>query len=201
MEITCDILKVISMTKKGLHVGLFIGFVLLSSFALKDLVSYDKTIQVNKFNQNYIRDFPSFTVCTSGLFLDPNQLQNGVMNQTPIDLEIQAFINSESEKNWTSFDMLNQSEFNEHFDGSFDWSCKTWYWYYSTKCLPCFRLRIHSLKDFDVVKAIYFVKVNQLSENEYGPIVTLHDSNQSLSLRDSVEWTNTFFYPYRTGKQ
>ena len=102
------------MTKKGLHVGLVIGFVLLSSFALKDLVSYDKTIQVNKFNQNYIRDFPSFTVCTSGLFLDPNQLQSGVMNKTPIDLEIQAFIKSESEKNWTSFNMLNQSEFNEN---------------------------------------------------------------------------------------
>ena len=200
METTCNILKVISMTKKGLHFGLVIGFVLLSSFALKDLVSYDKTIQVNKFNQNYIRDFPSFTVCTSGLFLDPNQLQSGVMNKTPIDLEIQAFIKSESEKNWTSFNMLNQSEFNEHFDGTSDWLCKTWSWY-SPKCVPCFRLGIHSSKHYEVVKASYHVVVKQLSENEYGPLVTLHDTNQSLSFRDSFEWSNTFFYPYRTGKQ
>ena len=63
MDRASNILKVISLTKKALHLGLFIGFVLLSSFALKDLTSHDKTIQVNKINQNYVSNFPSFTVC------------------------------------------------------------------------------------------------------------------------------------------
>ena len=200
MERTCNILKIISLTKKALHVGLFIGFVLLSSLALKDLVSYDKTIQVNRINQEYISNFPSFTVCTSGKFLDPKQLQNGVMNQTPIALEIQASIKSESKKKWTTVNMLNHSDFIDHFDGRWDWLCKTWSWY-SSKCVPCFRLQINYSKHYDVVKATYHIVVKQLSEKEYGPLVTLHDTNQSLSFRDSFEWSNTFFYPYRTGKQ
>ena len=203
MERTCNILKIISLTKKALHVGLFIGFVLLSSFALKDLLSNDKTIQVNKISQKYISnfDFPSFTVCSDGKYLNQKQLQNGAMNQIPIALEIEAFIKPESENTWRFFNMSNQSEFLEHFDGTWDWLCKTNF-FKSPFCLPCFTLRISFSKHYyDVEKAAFGITMKQRSETEHGTIVILHDTNQSLLFEDSFDWSNAFLYSYISGIQ
>ena len=198
MDRASNILKVISLTKKALHLGLFIGFVLLSSFALKDLISHDKTIQVNKINQNYVSNFPSFTVCFDGKYLNHTQLQNGAMNQTPNALEIIAFIKLESEKDWTFVNMLNSSEFNEYFDGTWDWLCKTFSFNSKLQCLPCFTIRINFLKHYDVEKGGFHVKMKKRSENELGLIVSLHDANQSLLLKDSFDWSNTFLYNHST---
>ena len=62
------------------HFALFAGFVILSGFALNDVISGDTTTNVLKVNQEYISTFPSFSMCTSKL-KNSTELRNGIWNE------------------------------------------------------------------------------------------------------------------------
>jgi len=71
------------------HFALSLGFLALSGFALRDLLSGETTINVSKVYPEFVDTFPSFSVCTSTDFnFNANQLQNGVLNQIPFEVEI-----------------------------------------------------------------------------------------------------------------
>ena len=198
MDRPCNILKGISLTKKVVHFGLFLAFLVLSTFALLDLFSGTKTIQVNKINQEFITNFPSFSVC-SEVFVNQSQLQNGVLNQIPFEISVFAGLKYKSSKKWILWiNMLNQNELMDHIDGSWDTYCKP-FSFFSLGCLPCLTFRFNSFKRQDVEKADVGAYFKKTSDDEYGVMLTLHDRNQSLLLIDSFDWSHTFFFAYRPG--
>ena len=71
-------LKLIKATKVSIHFGLFVGFVLLSSYALKNLLSGKTTFHISHQYKNL--SFPSMTVClyseTDSKVLDKDLLSN-----------------------------------------------------------------------------------------------------------------------------
>ena len=202
MERPRTTLKVISWTKKTFHFGLLIAFLILSGIALRDLLSGAKTIQVNKVNQEFIENFPSFSVCAYK-FMNQSQLGNGKLNKTTLPFETRVFagFKYKSNKKWIlNIDLLNKDESIDHLDGEWDLYCKP-FSLYTPECLPCLTFRFHSYKRQDIEKADLGIYIEQVSDEELGVLFTLHDKNQSLLLKDSFDWSHTFYHEYSPGKQ
>ena len=198
MERPCNTLKGISLAKKVVHFGLFLGFLVLSTLAFLDLYSGTKTIQVNKIKQEFITNFPSFSVCTE-VFVNQSQLANGVLDQLPFKTRVFAGLKYKSNRKWILWiDMLNQNELMDHIDGSWDTYCKL-FSFHTAGCLPCLTFRFNSFKMKDVEKANFGAYFEKTSDDEYGVLVTLHDQNQSMLLKDSFDWSHTFYLAYRLG--
>ena len=199
---TCTTLKVISWTKKTLHFGLFIAFLVLSSFALQDLLSGDKIIQLNKVNQEFITNFPSFTLCPYQ-FINKTQLYNGELSKNilPFQAKISAGFKYKSSRKWVDVDLLNQTEMKNHLDGQWDLNCRSLVIKQTPDCMPCLTFRYNSLRSQDIQKAKVRFYMKQTSVEELGVLFTIHAKNQALLLRDSVDLSRTYSRDYSHGKK
>ena len=134
----------VKVTKKSLQLGLLIGFLVLSSFALRDLLSNETAIRTSHEDKNITT--PSFTLCLyadeSEIF-DQHAMYEGMMGNKqgshfPFDLRVNLLIH------WndmlTTYDMKNSSILNQYFNVSFEetWAfhCKVYY-RQNHNCWPC----------------------------------------------------------------
>jgi len=199
MERPCNTLKIVSWTKKSFHFGLLVGFLVLSGTALRDLYSGTKTIQVNKIKQEFITNFPSFSVCSENFNITQKSLHNGVLNNEPFKVQAHTGFKYKSKKKWIiDIDMQNQSALMDHLDGEWDTFCKS-FTMYTPACIPCLTFRFNSYKRQDVEKAYFAIHKTQNSIDEHGVLLTLHERNQSLLLHDSFDWSHTLYLQYRSG--
>ena len=186
------------------HFALFLGFLILSGFALKDALSGETTISVSKVKQDYVANFPSFSVCTNR-GLNESQLQNGVMNEIPFEVKLRANFKVHGKwQGWYGIDVMNESEFSDYVSGTWYLNCKPYMPYFYPGCVPCLTYNIVSLKTAHVEKAelTFTVKPDRDLEEEesaQSAFVTFHNSRQSLMLKDSFDWSRSFFYTFRPG--
>ena len=182
------------------HFALSLGFLALSGFALKDLLSGETTINVSKVYPEFIDTFPSFSVCTSTNFnFNANQLQNGVLNQIPFEVEITLTdLKLVGEGKPDTVNMMNKSQILDYFDGSWNVECKAYDHTEPMVCIPCIVYRIESLKLRGIERAMVDIKVNQTNESN-GIVVAIHDSKQSLVLKQNFDWSQSFYFGFRPG--
>mgnify|MGYP001225281501 CR=1 FL=1 len=145
--------KLLLITKKIIHLGLFIAFFSLSILALLDFLSYETTFRISREERNI--SLPSFTLCAytqtnKGIF-DKNQLANGAMGNgeslpLPITFRLLDQIEHTSPR---SLDLNNSSSLEDYFNvtlkETWSFACKT---DHKSKdaCWPCITFNAPTLK-------------------------------------------------------
>ena len=142
--------QVTIVTKRGIHLGLFIAFLVLSSLAVKDLFSYETTFKTTQETRDIV--VPSFTACIrSSLdgdtsYFDAKSLtegEMGVRNKTlfPFPLSAELFLKRGNQL--IIIDLANETivrnEFNVTLENIWSSYCKVYYNINDT-CWPCITL-------------------------------------------------------------
>ena len=159
----CKFLNVILVIKKIVELTLGIGFLVLSSLALKDLLSNETTQSISRKHRN--ASLPSFTVCpfaTDTKFLNSTSLANGAMTNLHFPLSVIASLQSKITGTFNELDLLNSThllkDFNTTFEETWTMNCKIFP--SITKldsCIPCITSKNPTIKGaFDLIVVSLF---------------------------------------------
>ena len=144
------ILRVTIVAKKGIHLGLFIAFLVLSSLAVKDLLSYETTFKTTQETRDIV--VPSFTACIrpswdgEKSYFDTESLtegEMGVRNKTLFPFPFTAELFLKRGNQMIIIDLANETTVRNHLNCTLEkiWSsyCKVYYNKNDT-CWPCITL-------------------------------------------------------------
>ena len=143
----CSVFNIISAIKKLIHLGLFVEFIVMSSFAIRDLLSNETVFR--KSTEQHQLSFPSVTFCPyfDGLFT-AEDLVKGKMTNSTWPIEIFSILEL---KNGTKdrINMTNSIDIGTYFNSTFDtiWKpyCKMIY-PINDRCRPCFVFNAPKIK-------------------------------------------------------
>ena len=129
------LLLIVKFTKRGFQLALLIGFIVLSGYALIDLLSNETTLRTSHEEQSI--SIPSFTTCLyaykNGIF-DQFSVFEGMGRskdhlEFPFDMETEVMIHNKN--TLTYYNMTNSTILRQQFDTTFEetWAfhCKVYY--------------------------------------------------------------------------
>ena len=173
------ILRVTIVAKKGIHLGLFIAFLVLSYLAIKDLLSYATTFKTTQETRDIV--VPSFTACIRSSrdgdtsYFDTKSLtegEMGVRNKTLFPFPFTAELFLKRGNQMIRIDLANETILRNQLNCTLEkiWSshCKVYYNKNDT-CWPCITFNAPTFKaerTFNEVSS-YFVSIKNMSSQNY----------------------------------